>query len=389
MKLAFLKILDKYAGLAICLALTFINKLFRFRETEFRAENVKKTLAIKFWGLGSILLLSPTVKEFRAVYPRSRLVFLTLSRNKEISEALNLFDEVLTINIDKGWLMFIRTFLSILGCFWRERFDLVIDFEFFTRFSSIITFLTFARMKIGFHAWETWRGDIHNLKVPFNRYWHVMDNFYNLGVHMGLDAGKKDRLRISKPFISPKDKAAVSKLLAAAGVTNGYISVHINASDLSMERRWPYGSFVRVINKFLAEYLMSVVFIGAGSDRSLVRRMVAEVADPRAVDLAGKLSITQLAFLFENSKLVMANDSGPLHLALAMDTPTISFFGPETPMMYGPRGEKHAVFFKNIECSPCINVHDRKSVRCYWARPKCMEAISAEEVFDIMKKKLA
>lgn len=389
MKITFLKFLDKYAGLAICLALTFINKLLSFRETELRAENIKKTLAIKFWGLGSILLLSPAIKEFRAAYPGSKLVFLTLSRNKEISEALKLFDKVLTINIDSGWLAFSRTFLNSLLYFRRERFDLVLDFEFFTRFSSIVTFFTFARMKIGYHAWETWRGDIHNLKAPFNRYWHVMDNFYNLGVHIGLDPGKRKKLKIVKPFISPEDKETVSKLLEGAGVKNGYIAVHVNASDLSVERRWPYDNFVRVIDRFLDKYGMHVVFIGSGSDRSFVHRMIAEIAHPRTVDLAGKVSITQLAWLFENSKLVIANDSGPLHLAVAMETPTISFFGPETPIMYGPRGEGHAVFFKDIECSPCINVHDRKSVRCYWTRPKCMEAITVDEVFDIIEKKLA
>ena len=389
MKIAFLKFLDKYAGLAICLVLAFVNRVFSFRETGFRKENVKKTLAIKFLGLGSILLLSPTLKEFRAAYPGSKVVFLTLSRNKEISEALGLFDEVLTINIDRGWFVFLKTLSNVLVCFWRARFDLVLDFEFFTRFSSIVTFFTFARMKIGYHAWETWRGDIHNLKAPFNRYWHVMDNFYNLGVHIGLDAGKRNSLKIVKPSISPEDRNAVLKLLKEAGVTNNYVSVHINASDLSIERRWPYDNFVRVINKFLDRYEMSVVFIGSESDRAFVKRMIAEVAHPRAVDFAGKVSITQLAFLFENSKLVIANDSGPLHLAVAMETPTISFFGPETPIMYGPRGSGHTVFFKNIECSPCINVHDRKSVRCYWTHPKCMEAITVEEVWDIIEKKLA
>jgi ADP-heptose:LPS heptosyltransferase len=107
------------------------------------------------------------------------------------------------------------------------------------------------------------------------------------------------------------------------------------------------------------------------------------------VDLSGKISITQLAALFENSKLVISNDGGPLHLAVAMGAPTISFFGPETPVIYGPRGPQHAVFFKNIECSPCVNVHDRKSVRCYWTEPRCMKAITVEEVFGMIEQKLA
>ncbi len=387
MKIDFLKILDKYIGFVVCLVLTFLSKLFGFGKTPVRKENIKKTLAMKFLGLGSILLLSPTIKEFRKTYPDSKLVFLTLNRNKEICESLKLFDEVITVNIDKGWLVFSQTFLRVLLYFWRERFDLVLDFEFFTRFSSIVAFLTFAKVKIGYHAWETWRGDIHSVNVPFNRYWHIMDNFYNLGIHIGLD--KQVQLKIVKPFVEAADRDVVAKLLKEAGVKDGYIAVHVNASDLSVERIWPAGNFIRLIGKILNKYDLNVVFIGSKADQSVVGGICRRIAHPRAVDLSGKTSIRQLAALFENSKLVISNDGGPLHLAVAMEAPTVSFFGPETPLIYGPRGAQHAVFFKNIECSPCINVHDRKSVRCYWTLPKCMEAITVEEVFDIVEKKLA
>lgn len=387
MRLSFLKFLDKYVGLAICAVLTGLNMLSGSGEAGLRKGKIKKTLALKFWGLGSILLLTPAMSEFRKTYPGSRLVFLTLSRNREICESLKLFDAVITINIDRGWFVFSRTFLGAILSIWKERFDMVIDFEFFTRFSSIVTFLAFAKTRVGYHAWETWRGNIHNIQVPFNRYWHVMDNFYNLGVHIGFPARKN--LTMVKPFVSPEDKAVVAELLEEAGVKNGFIAVHVNAGDLSAERRWPRDNFMSVLGKVLDNYELSVVFIGSRADRGYVQDVIDGINRPHALNFAGKLSITQLAFLFENSKLVISNDSGPLHLAVAMEAATISFFGPETPVFYGPAGEKHTVFFKNIECSPCINVHDRKSVRCYWSRPKCMEAITVQEVFAAIEKKLA
>ena len=387
MKIHFLKLLDKYIGLAICLALTLLNKLHGSGPVSFRKEDIRKTLAMKFMGMGSILLLSPTMREFRKAYPASKLVFLTLSRNKEICESLRLFDEVITINIDKGLVLFLRSFTGAVLYFWRERFNMVLDFEFFTRFSAIVSFLTFAKVKAGYHAWEAWRGDIHNVKVPLNRYWHIMDNFYNLGIHIGLD--KQAQLKIVKPIFSPADKDAVAKLLREAGIRNAYIAVHANASELSLERRWPAENFIRVIGQILKKYDLDIVFIGSGADRPVVAEINLRVASPRAANLAGKLSITQLAALFESSKLVISNDGGPLHLAVAMEVPTISFFGPETPVTYGPRGGSHAVFFKNIECSPCVNVHNQKSVRCYWAKPRCMEAITVEEVFAVIEKKLS
>jgi len=106
------------------------------------------------------------------------------------------------------------------------------------------------------------------------------------------------------------------------------------------------------------------------------------------LNFAGKLNIRQIAYLFENAKLMIGNDSGPLHLASAMETRTISFFGPETPVLYGPRGEGHIVFFKNINCSPCINVHQGKTVKCYRDKPKCMESITVQEVIDAVNRVL-
>ncbi len=387
MKIGFLKFLDKYAGLALCLFFTALSRLGGSGDPVVRKEEIRKTLAMKFLGMGSILMLSPTLKEFRAAYPGSKLVFLTLSRNREISEALRLFDEVVTIDIDNGWPAFAKSFLSAMAYFWRERFDLVLDFEFFTRFSAIVTFLTFARIRVGYHAWETWRGDIHNIKVPFNRYWHITDSFYALGRHIGLE--KKEKLELVRPFISPGDKAAVRGLLEANSVRDGYICAYVNAGDLSVERRWPEDNFAEVLSRFLAAYRQHVILVGSGKDRPVAAAMRARLNDRRVLDFSGKLSVTQFASLLEGAKLLITNDGGPLHLAAAVKTRTISFFGPETPVIYGPRGEGHTVFFTNIECSPCINVHDRKSVRCYWTKPKCLETIRPDEVFRAVEREMA
>lgn len=379
MKIGLLKFLDKYLGFFICLILSVITKFFGADNKTINNDTTQKTLFMKFWGLGSILLLSPTIKEFKNTFPNAKITFLTLARNREISESLMLFDEVLTIDVDNGWLKYFKDLVGNILHFWKERYDLVIDFEFFTRFSAIITFLTFARNKIGYHSWETWRGNIHNIKVPFNRYWHITENFYNLVRCIGIK--RLNELTIIKPFVSEQDKTFILGMLRDSKVKRDFISVHVNAGELSIERRWPYENFILLINRLLLEYDLDVIFIGSKSERSFVREIIEKIKSNSIADFVGRLSITQLAHLFEKSRLIISNDSGPLHLAVAMGTPTVSFFGPETPVIYGPIGKSHTVFFKNIDCSPCMNVHNRKSVHCYWKKPKCMEQISVDEVF--------
>lgn len=387
MNIGLLKLLDKYAGLPLCLLLTAFTRLSGRGEPDLRREEIRKTLAMKFLGMGSILLLSPTLAEFRKAYPGSKLVFLTLGRNREISRALRLFDDIVTIDIDGGWAAFAGSFWAAMKYLWRERFDLVLDFEFFTRFSAIVSFLTFARVKVGYHAWETWRGDIHTIKVPFNRYWHITDSFYALGTHIGLE--KKEKLEMVRPFVAPEDREAVKKVLGEGGAGGRYICAYISAGDLSVERRWPADRFARVLRGILDRHDAHIVLTGSRKEAPAVREMRDRLDSGRVLDLAGRLSVTQLAALLEGAELMISNDGGPLHLAAAMGTRTVSFFGPETPVMYGPLGEGHSVFFEGIECSPCINVHDRKSVRCYWTEPRCMQAIDPDEVLAEIEKKLA
>jgi len=384
MKVKYMRLVDKYAGYAACALFTALGPGGPARVEK---EKIKRILTIKFWGIGSILLLTPAIKGLREEFSGARIVFFTALRNREICEALGIFDEVFYLDLDGGWFRFASSLAKNLFRVISGKFDMVMDFEFFTRFSAVISFFSFAKVRAGYHAWEAWRGDIHNIKVPFNRYWHIMDNFYNLGVCAGLEP--RTELKMAKPAVTAGDRAAVEELLARAGVSGGFVAANVNASNLVIERRWPHENFVELSRRLIKKHGRSIIFVGSGSERGAVDAIVQKIGDPLAVNLAGRLNISRLACLFEKADLVISNDSGPLHLAVAMETPTVSLFGPETPAIYGPRGKAHIVIFKNIDCSPCINVHDRKSVQCYWEKPKCMASISVEEVLEAVDKALA
>ena len=387
MKIGQMKLVDKYLGWVLCTFFTYIDRIHRmfFRDKVLKTpENI---LVIKFWGMGSILLATPFLKAIRENYKNSNIYFLTLTRNSELIKSLNLVDEVVTLNVDDGWQKNFTGIVSLLYLLRKRRFDIVFDLEFFTRFSSIVSYITGAGVRVGFHAWEAWRGDLHTVKVPFNRYWHMVDNFFSLALAVNIKQGDYTLLKLQ---IDDEDKSFVNEILKSHnfGINDSYICVHVNASDLALERRWPYENFVELIKNILKQHNIKIIFIGAKAESSSIESILKLVKNSNAVNLAGKLNIRQLAYLFENAKLLIANDSGPLHLAVTMGTRTISFFGPETPVLYGPRGEGHIVFFKNINCSPCINVHESKTVKCYRDKLKCMESISVQEVIDAVNRVL-
>ena len=98
------------------------------------------------------------------------------------------------------------------------------------------------------------------------------------------------------------------------------------------------------------------------------------------MNLSGRTTIDELPALIDSANLVLANDSGPMHLAAAQGVPTLGLFGPETPVMYAPLGAHTRVHYAPLLCSPCINVHDAKVLSCIHGQPECLMRIEVEQV---------
>ena len=162
-----------------------------------------------------------------------------------------------------------------------------------------------------------------------------------------------------------------------------------NSGEIALTRRWPAANYVELARRVAGEYPdLRVVFIGSRGERDYVGSIVKTIRHPAVVDLSGCLSVAQLAYILGQARLVVTNDSGPLHLACAMGARTLSFFGPETPVLYGPVGSGHEVLYTNIDCSPCINVHEDKSFRCHRRVTQCLEGIGVDAAWGRLKDML-
>lgn len=384
-----MKFVDKYVGWIICLKLSAIEyclKLFK-EKTSFDPKAVKNILMIKFWGMGSIILSTPLLEALKNKFPDSNIIFLTLTKNNEIIKLLPSISHIITLDIDHGFLTFIKSFLKSVFVMRKMKLDLVFDLEFFTRFSAIMTYLSGAKERIGFRAWEVWRGNLHTIGVPFNRYWHVKKNFYNLGMTIGIPA--ETNLKLIQPDLSTSEKTETNALMQKLNLKpKEYICINPNASELALSRKWPKENFIKLTNKILQESAnIKIVYIGGLKERDYTESLVSstEFFD-KIVNSAGSINIRQLIILLKNAKLLISNDSGPLHLAVALNTSTISFFGPETPVLYGHSDKNNTVFFKNIDCSPCLSVHEGKNSYCPRKFPFCLEEIRVPEVWEEVRK---
>jgi ADP-heptose:LPS heptosyltransferase len=160
------------------------------------------------------------------------------------------------------------------------------------------------------------------------------------------------------------------------------IVVNPNAGELALERRWPKEHFARLIRILDDKYGAKIFLIGGTGEEEYTGEIIREAGATGAESLVGKISVPQFVALLSRANLMITNDSGPLHLACAAGTPTISFFGPETPVLYGPLGDNHRVFFEGIDCSPCINALNTKTARCRRGYSDCLARISPDDVVD-------
>ena len=101
----------------------------------------------------------------------------------------------------------------------------------------------------------------------------------------------------------------------------------------------------------------------------------------RIVNLAGRVGLHEFIALLGRARVLVTNDSGPLHLAAAAGTSTVSLFGPETPAVFGARTARTHILWAGIACSPCVNAFNDRQSAC--RDNLCLQGITVDQVFEL------
>lgn len=370
MKVGTAKFVDEYAGRALA---AVVRPFVRSNPVA----TPKRVLFVKFWGLGSIVLSAPVVRAARAAFPHACVDMLTLDANRAVCNHLGLFERVHTVRIDR-WGRFALDAATALAAVRRARYDVVVDLELFAYVSALAAAASGAPRRIGF---DKDGSSLFTETARFDPARHVVESFRALAE--ALVGGPIRAFELAIPR-SEDSAAAVAEKLAAAGVgpDDFVVAMNVNASPLAYERRWERTRFADLAARLSQRFGAHVVLTGSTSERAYVDGLLAELPGPAAVtNLAGRLSFAELVALVDRAGLVVTNDSGPLHVASALDRPTVALFGPETPARYGPLSSRKLVFYAGLACSPCMSVENRKTVDCNY-NALCMRSISTDGVWE-------
>jgi ADP-heptose:LPS heptosyltransferase len=370
MNVELMRRLDLVVGNVACRAFATAKRLHR---PFAQPREIKRIAVMKFFGMGSIVVASPSLQALRDRYPDAELHFVTFKGNRDLLEILNLTDQAHFVDPSSPQ-AFVRSTLAVAAALRRARIDLVIDLEFFAKFPLVLASLAGIPRAAGFHlTQEAWRRQMLDISGSYNHYFHTKDIFLSLvyllatGDHYYLEFNQfAERYRY--PTVQPAlpERAALRRKLERFGIRGEELIV-INANtspDLAPEaRKWPRERYAQ-----LADALVQlrpgarVVFIGAKSERDYVSSVVALAASPRVISIAGELDLRELLVLLAESTLVISNDSGPMHLACLVDAPVIGLFFADSPTLFGPIATRAKAITPTLYSIPLFSVYNGKDV---------------------------
>jgi lipopolysaccharide heptosyltransferase I len=372
---------------------------------ELRTKPFDRILLIKPSAVGDVIHTLPVLAKLRARYPTARIDWLLtpaiaelVRHHPALSNAMffdrQAFGRLWTSGAAAAGLW------RLLRALRRAEYELVIDLHGQFR-SALLCLATGAPTRIGFdrprpevrrgprqlpeeayrHGWTgarewSWAAYTHHIPIPTLEA-HAVDRYLWLGPLLGLDDGPPD-FRIPLPAAA---ETRVEGLLRASGLLGRPLAVLLPGT-LWETKHWHVDGFAGVARHLVATG-RAVALAGTSRDRGRCRAVAAGC--PGAADFSGQTTLSELAALIRRAAVCVTNDSGSMHLAVALGRPVVSVFGPTDPVWIGPYGRPHAVVRADLPCSPC---YLRRLHSCPH-RLACMSEVTAGQVIERIEDVIA
>jgi len=377
-----------------------------------------RILLIKPSAFGDVLHTLPVLVKLRARYPAARIDWLITPENAELARYHPALSNVVLF-ARRDYTRWSRVLaagaglLKLVNELQSAQYDLVIDLHGQFR-SAFFALASGAPVRIGFdrplrisalsavvfgkqikkqtaedaegrreviprHGWRgaregSWMAYSHRIPIPTLDV-HAVDRYLWLGPMLDLDNNPPD-LRLYWPA---ETEQRVDALLHRHGLRSFAILV---PGAIWRTKHWHEEGFISV-GRFLLQQGLGVILAGTARERPRCQSIAASC--PGACDLSGQTTLSELAALMNRSTINVTNDSGSMHLAVAMNRPVVGIFGPTNPTWVGPYRRPEAVVRVDLPCSPC---YFRRLSQCPNDHA-CMKQVSGEQVIERVRAVLA
>lgn len=328
-----------------------------------------KILVIQTAFIGDVILITPLVRAIKESFPEASIDLIVVPKSSEVLQNNPNINSIIIFDKKKNKLF---SFFKILNIIKKKKYDIAF-LPHSSLTSTILTFLGRIPIRVGFDRWISRKLLTHkvtHIKNVFKieKYLHLLSPF------------SKERFGIqTELFPTSKMENTVEKLLSELN-TNKKIA--LAPGSIWYTKRWPEENYRKLIG-YLSELNYGIILIGSKDEEELCDRLNPKI---NSLNLAGKLSILESASIIKNCDLMICNDSGALHIANAMQTEVIAFFGPTVKRIgYFPIGKNDKVMEIDLECRPCSS-HGGQT--CPLGHHNCMKLITPEIAFEEIKNHL-
>ena len=363
----------------------------------FRARHApaapRRILLLRLERIGDLLMALPAIADLRMQAPDAVVDLVVGSWNADLARALPAVTNVLTL--DPSWLARENSGAALPSLLrtarrWRTRaYDLAINFEPDVR-SNLLVAVSGAAWTAGYRSGGG--GALLDVALDYDPRAHTTDNARRLvarALRAPIRSGRDRAAAITIPtdahtrarqLLGPADSAAaIAATETRPGRRAPLIGVHVSGGRAV--KQWEPERFGEVARRLIAARGATIVLTGSADDRALVDRVSRMLPAQHTIDAAGHLDLLTLAAVLGRLDLLITGDTGPMHLAAAVETPIVAVFGPSDPVRYAPRGALDRIVRVDLPCSPCNRIR-LPPARCVGHTPDCLTAVSADSVFN-------
>ncbi|MFO7599376.1 MAG: lipopolysaccharide heptosyltransferase I [Candidatus Desulfacyla sp.] len=332
-------------------------------------------LIVKLSAIGDVVHTLHVLEALRKRFPGARIDWVVEEDSSQVLFGHPALNRVIVLR-RKAWQKslfnrthgrsILREVFAFVDELRRYPYDLVIDLQGLLK-SGVVVGLSRGKRKIGMGgSREGARLFLNEGPIPVGYDQHAIDRYLRVAESIGCeDAGSGGRI----PY-AESDKVSVDEILDRHEIKNGPF-VAINPMAKWPTKLWVAERFAVLARRMREELGFEIVFTGSMSDRPVIEDMAREMASP-PLNLAGRINLKELAYLYTRCRLMVSTDTGPMHVAAAMGCPVVALFGPTAPWRTGPYGKGHVVVRADVGCSPCFKK------RC--AHMTCMKEIGVDQV---------
>ncbi len=331
---------------------------------------------IKPSAFGDIVQSLPVLSTLRARFPHARLAWVVKRQWAELLEGHPDLDELIAFDTQSGFAAW-RSFLRDLRL---RRFDLVLDLQGLFR-TGLMTWATRAPVRVGLETAREGANLACNCVLPGTSK-RVPAHARYRRVAEAIDPG----LSVFEPRLPLRDEHVEWARSLLRPLASPRVALHIGAAWPT--KRWPVRKFAAIAMLAVQHFNASLVLVGGPGDSlggRTLEGLLDETSRSRAVNLIGQSNLAQLMAVLADVDLMISNDSGPMHLAAALNTPTVGIFTCTDPDRSGPGGEGHEMVSTRVSCRASYRKKCPHRGSQYMA---CLEELDVERVWQACRSLL-